>query len=246
MRILVVNVNTTESMTETIGAQARRHAAPGTAIVALTPFFGPESCEGNLDSHLAAVGVIDRVLAYEEPYDAVVLAGFGEHGREALQEVLDVPVVDITEAAAHLACLLGRRYSVVTTLDRAVPLIEDRLLLAGLERRCASIRATGLGVLECEQDPARALEAITEQAQRAVREDHAEVICLGCGGMAGLDERLAATLSVPVIDGVAAAVKLAEAVHELGLSTSKSRTYAPPRAKTIAGWPLSRTPAQVS
>ncbi len=96
MRILVVNVNTTESMTEAIAEQARSVAAPGTEIVGLTPFVGAESVEGNYESYLAAVAVMDRVLAYDQPYDAVVQAGFGEHGREGLQELLDVPVVDIT------------------------------------------------------------------------------------------------------------------------------------------------------
>jgi allantoin racemase len=147
VRILVVNVNTTESMTGAIREQAERVAAPGTEIVALTPFFGPESVEGNFESYLAAVAVMDRVLAYKEPYDAVVQAGFGEHGREGLQELLDVPVVDITEAAAHVACLLGHKYSVVTTLARAVPQIEDRLRLAGLLSRCASVRASGIAPL---------------------------------------------------------------------------------------------------
>ncbi|MGH3438881.1 MAG: aspartate/glutamate racemase family protein [Sciscionella sp.] len=82
MRILVVNVNTTTTMTETIRAQAQRYAAPDTQIVGLTPFFGPDSCEGNVDSYLAAVAVMDRVLAYRDPYDAVIQAGFGEsrHG----------------------------------------------------------------------------------------------------------------------------------------------------------------------
>ena len=100
-------------------------------------------------------------------------------------------MVDITEAAASTAQFLGHRYSVVTTLDRAVPLIEDRLRLAGLLQRCASVRASGLAVLELESDPERAVEAIAEQAGLAVREDHAEVICLGCGGMAGLTEAVA-------------------------------------------------------
>ena len=240
MRILVVNVNTTESMTEAIRAQAARHASPGTEIVALTPFFGPESVEGNFESYLAAVAVMDRVLAYDEPYDAVVQAGFGEHGREGLQELLEVPVIDITEAAAHVACLIGRTYAVVTTLDRAVPQIEDRLRLAGLVDRCASVRATGLGVLELEQDPGRTVDAIVRAAVRAVEDDRAEVVCLGCAGMAGLDEKIAAATGVPVVDGVAAAVKLAEAVCGLGLATSKVRTYAPPRPKTIHRWPLSR------
>jgi allantoin racemase len=239
VRILVVNPNTTESMTEAIAEQARRVAAPGTEVIGLTPFFGPDSCEGNLDSYLAAVGMADRVLAYDQPYDAVILAGFGEHGREGLQELLDVPVIDITEAAAHTACLVGRRYSIVTTLDRTVPLIEDRLLLAGLDRRCASIRATGLGVLELERDLSRTAEATIEQALQAVRQDHAEVICLGCAGMAGLDEKVQAAVGVPVVDGVAASVKLAETLKTLGLSTSKARTYAAPRPKKVHGWPLS-------
>jgi allantoin racemase len=238
MRILVVNVNTTESMTEGIAEQARRVALPGTEIVGLTPAFGAESVEGNLESYLAAVAVMDRVLAYDGPFDAVIQAGYGEHGREGLQELLDVPVVDITEAAASTAMYLGHRYSVVTTLDRAVPLIEDRLLLAGLDRRCASVRASGLAVLELEADPERAVEAIVEQAAAAVRDDHAEVICLGCGGMAELESAVRARTGVPVVDGVAAAVTVAESLVRMQLSTSKVRTYAPARTKKMTGWPV--------
>jgi allantoin racemase len=240
VRILVVNVNTTETMTKTIGEAARAVASPGTEIVELTPFFGAESVEGNFESYLAAVAVMDRVVAYEGQYDAVVLAGFGEHGREGLQELLDVPVVDITEAAAHLAHLLGHRYSVVTTLDRAVPLIEDRLTLAGLLSHCASVRASGLSVLELEESEDRAVAAIVEQATRAVEEDRAEVIVLGCGGMAGLDTAVREATGAPVVDGVAAAVKLAESLVQLGLSTSKVRTYAPPRPKAVTSWPVHR------
>jgi allantoin racemase len=239
MRLLVVNVNTTESMTATIGERARRFAAPGTEIIPLTPTFGPDSCESNLDSHLAAIAVADRVLAYEGSYDAVVQAGFGEHGREVLQEVLDVPVVDITEAAAHLACLLGRRYSVITTLERSISLIEDRLLLAGLDRTCASVLSSGIEVLGLAEDRDRTLAAIVEQALTAIRRDRAEVICVGCAGMADLAEEIQAAVGVPVVDGVSAAVKLAESLVALGLSTSKSLTYATSRPKAYRGWPLS-------
>jgi len=116
MRILVVNVNTTESMTAAIGKQAQAAAAPGTEIIALTPKFGAESVEGNFESHLAAVAVMDAVSTYPEPFDAVIQAGFGEHGREGLQEIVDVPVVDITEAAAIPPTLVGRSHPAVTTL----------------------------------------------------------------------------------------------------------------------------------
>ncbi|MER7196287.1 Asp/Glu/hydantoin racemase [Streptomyces sp. CB01635] len=237
MRILVVNVNTTASMTESIGAQAAAVASPGTEIVPLTPSFGAESVEGNYESYLAAVAVMEAVRSYPHSFDAVIQAGYGEHGREGLQELLDVPVVDITEAAASTAQFLGHRYSVVTTLDRTVPLIEDRLKLAGLADRCASVRASGMAVLDLESDAEAAVEAIVEQAAQAVERDKAEVICLGCGGMAGLTERVVERTGVPVVDGVAAAVTIAESLVRLGLSTSKVRTYAAPRTKAIKNWP---------
>ena len=237
MRILVVNVNTTESITDTIAQQARAVASPGTEIVGLTPYFGAESVEGNFESYLAAIAVMDRVMAYDQPFDAVIQAGYGEHGREGLQELLNVPVVDITEAAASTAMFLGHAYSVVTTLDRTVPLIEDRLKLAGLYQRCASVRASGMAVLELEEDPVGAMEAIVQQAELAIRDDKAEVICLGCGGMAGLDEQIRQRTGVPVVDGVTAAVMVAESLVRLGLSTSKVRTYATPRPKKVIGWP---------
>lgn len=240
MRILVANVNTTVSMTEAIAGSARSVAAPGTEIVGITPRFGADSCEGNFESYLAAIAVMDAVTAYPEPFDAVIQAGYGEHGREGLQELLTVPVVDITEAAASTAMYLGHKYSVVTTLDRTVPLIEDRLKLAGLEARCASVRASGLGVLELESDPDRAVEAIVQQAREAVEHDHAEVICLGCGGMADLEEKVRAATGVPIVDGVRAAVTIAEGLVRMGLATSKVRTYAPPREKTVTGWPFRR------
>src|SRR6478735_7240198 len=242
VRILVVNVNTTAAMTEAIAASAKSAAAPQTEILPLTPDIGAESVERNFESYLAAVAVMDAVIRYPEPFDAVIQAGFGEHGREGLQELLDVPVVDITEAAASTAMFLGHKYSVITTLDRAVPLIEDRLKLAGLDARCASVRASGMAVLELEEQPERAVEAIISQALLAVREDKAEVIVLGCGGMAGLDEEIRKRAGVPVVDGVASAVTIAESLVRMRLSTSKVRTFAAPRPKTVVGWPL-HTPA---
>jgi allantoin racemase len=239
MRIIVVNVNTSESMTGVIGEAARRHASAGTEIIALRPYFGAEAVDCNFESYLSAVAVMDRVIGYGEPYDAVVLAGFGEHGRDGLQELIEAPVVEICEASAHVAMMIGRAYSVVTTLQRSVPAIEDRLRLAGLSDRCASVRASGMSTREVDEDPGGAVLAVVAEARKAVEIDHAEAICLGCAGMAGLEEAITTELRVPVIDGVGAAVRLAEAVVGLGLRTSKVSTYAPPDAKKITAWPLS-------
>src|SRR5499427_10759673 len=238
MKILVVNVNTNEPMTDVIGQAARRYASPGTEVVALRPYFGAEAVDCNFESYLSAVAVMDRVLAYDEPYDAVVLAGFGEHGRDGLAELIEQPVVEICEASAHVAMMIGRSYSVVTTLQRSVPAIEDRLRLAGLWDRCASVRASGMSTLEVDNDPGAAMRAIVAEAAAAVQTDRAEVICLGCAGMAGLEDAITAAVSVPVIDGVGAAVRLAEALVGLGLQTSKVSTFAPPDQKKIIAWPL--------
>ena len=122
---------------------------------------------------------------------------------------------------------------------RSVPAIEDRLLLAGLSSHCASVRASGMSTLEVDNDPEGAVRAVVEEARIAVETDHAEVICLGCAGMAGLEEAITNELHVPVIDGVGAAVRLAEALVGLGLRTSKRSTYAQPEPKHILSWPLS-------
>ncbi|MGW7072676.1 aspartate/glutamate racemase family protein [Streptomyces sp. NPDC054855] len=229
MRIVVTNCNTTRAMTEEIVRGARGAAAPGTTITGLTPAWGPQSAEGWLDSYLSAAAVLDTLRGYEESYDAVVMAGFGEHGREGARELLDVPVVDITEAAAHLACLLGRRYGVVTTLDRARGQIEDSLHAAGVAQNCAAVVGTGLGVLDLgdSEITARAFLAAAERA----RDAGAEVLVLGCAGMTGLQEKVGTALDMPVVDGVAAAVKLAESLITLGLTTSRAGGYAKPLPK---------------
>ena len=77
MRILVVNVNTTDSITQAIARQAQAAAAPGTEIIGLTPDFGADSVEGNFESYLAAIAVMDKVMSYDQPFDAVIQAGYG-------------------------------------------------------------------------------------------------------------------------------------------------------------------------
>lgn len=147
-------------------------------------------------------------------------------------------MIEICEASAHVAMMIGRTYSVVTTLQRSVPAIEDRLRLGGLSDRCASVRASGMSTLEVDADPEGAVRAVVAEARIAVENDHAEVICLDCAGMAGLEEAITSELHVLIIDGVGAPVRLAETVVGLGLKTSKISAYALPGPKRIIGWPL--------
>lgn len=244
MKILVLNPNTSATMTAEIDAAARAAAAPGTEITTAQPAFGTVAIDSAAESYLSAVGVMDVVATHLAAgtfdADAVVLAGFGEHGKDALQEMLTVPVLDIAESAAHVAHLIGRRFSVVTTLARSIAPIVDRLLLAGLSAHCASVRACGLGTAEVDADPGGAVKAIVAEAERAVTQDGADVICLGCAGMAGVTAAITEALGVPAVDGVAAAVGLAQTLVGLGLSTSKAGVFAPGPDNARTHWPLSQ------
>jgi allantoin racemase len=94
------------------------------------------------------------------------------------------------------------------------------------------VRAINLPVLGLEEDPEEAERLLINEIEIAKREDRAEAIILGCAGMTSLCDRLRDVTGVPVIDGVAAAVKLAEALVGAGYATSKVNTYDYPRVKT--------------
>jgi allantoin racemase len=238
VRIAVINPNTTRESTDAVVRSARAVARPGTEIFGITPNFGPESCEGWHDSFVSAAAVIDAVQTTKEPYDALVMAGFGEHGRQALRELVDVPVVDMTEAAVELAYLIGDKYGIITSLARTIPLIEDSLRSSGLLGRCAALLATEIPVLDLDRYPDRTTEAFVAKAQEAL-DRGADVLILGCGGMSQVRQQIQQRLQAPVVDGVAAAIALAESLHHLGLTTSKVGSYAPPLAKLRTGWPVS-------
>jgi allantoin racemase len=126
----------------------------------------------------------------------------------------------------HMACLVAHRFSIVTVIDSVRPMLEDMVSVAGMSARCASIRATCLSVLEIEQDYDHAERVLIEESRRAVEQDGAEAIVLGCAGMGPLDKRLGKQLGVPVLDGCGCAVTLAESLHRYGITTSKVGAFA--------------------
>ena len=232
MHIRVINPNTTQAMTDTIGTAASAVAAPGTRISATQPESGPVSIESHFDEAVSVLGVLDEIRAGErEGVDAYSIACFGDPGLNAARELTRAPVIGIAEAAFHAATLISTRFSVVTTLDRTVPLIEDLALRYGMERRCRRVRAADIPVLALEEPGGNARQKLLEEITRAIREDRCEAVILGCAGMADLTAWLTEETGVPVIDGVAVAVKMVEALVGAGLSTSKVGAYARPLTK---------------
>ena len=231
MRFLVINPNTTQAMTDDIGVQARRYAREGTVIEATQPDWGPASIEGHYEEYIAAAATIEAIKERAAEYDGVIIACYGDPGLFAAREVSPVPVVGIAEASMLMACTVGHKFSIVTVLPRAVPLLEDMVRLHGLESRCASVRPTPLSVLDIEKDPSCAEREIVLASRKAVEDDGAEAICLGCAGMGPLDKAVEPQVGVPVLDGVACAVKMLEGVLDYGLSTSRVAAFKEPEPK---------------
>ena len=234
MDILVINPNTTASMTRKIGEAARSVAFAGTNIIAVNPNDGPPSIEGYFDEVFAIPGMIGEMQKNSHA-DACVIACFDDTGLDAARCAINMPVIGIGEAAFHMASLIAGKFSVVTTLSRSVPAIEHNLTRYGLATRCAKVRASDVAVLDLEIPGSDARLRISEEIVRAKRDDHAEAIVLGCAGMADLAASLSEEHGIPVIDGVTAAVKLCENLVTLGLKTSKLGGYQAPRVKEFRG-----------
>ena len=232
MRVLVINPNSTASMTEKIGHAARAAANAGTEIIAVNPPHSPVSIEGYYDEALCVPGIL-TLIQNAPTADAVIIACFDDTGLDAARCLTDRPVIGIGEAAYHFASMLANKFSVVTTLARSVPALEHNLHRYGLAARCARVRSSEVAVLELEHPGSDACDRISAEIGRAVAEDRAEAIVLGCAGMADLAGRLSAEHGLPVLDGVSCAVRLAEAMVGLGLRTSRLGGYAPPPVQKL-------------
>jgi allantoin racemase len=168
-----------------------------------------------------------EAVPLHEP-DAVVLAGFGRVGMDALKEALAIPVVSIAEASMAIACLLGHRFTSLTMLQQFIPYQQDLVRLLGFESRCASVRAININVEACATDRDRTLAELSAEIRQIVAEDRAEVVILACAGLCGYDEALSRLAGIPVLDPVVVGVKVAEGLAALGLSHSKIRKFALP------------------
>src|SRR5262245_55025721 len=236
MKLQVINPNTSQAMTESIGAAARSVARVGTDIVSVCPTFGPASIESYYDEYLCVPGVLDEIRKGEaDNADAYIIACYGDPGLSAAREVTTKPVISIAEASLYIASILAARFSIVTVVPRVQTMLEEMVARYGFRDRMVSIRTTPLYVLDVEKDPARVLRMLHAEARKAKDEDDAEAILLGCAGFAQFAQELEEELNIPVLDGVVCAVKIAEAIVELGKTTSKHKTYRPPEGKAFSG-----------
>lgn len=206
---------------------ANAMASADTIIQAVNPTRGPSSIQGYYDGAVSTTEVL-RLIEQHPDTDAVIIACFDDTGLDAARCLTDKPVVGIGAAAYHMASLVSNKFSVVTTLSRSVPILEQNLVRYGLSARCTRVRASDVPVLELENPDSDARQRIGREIEAALKEDGAEAIVLGCAGMTTLAESFSTEYGVPVLDGVVCAVSLSESMVRLGLRNSRLGGYTPP------------------
>lgn len=239
MRLLLVNPNISDSVSDLIRAEARRSAAPGTEVEVATAPFGVAYIETRFEAMVGAYAAAQVAAEHLGRCDAVVVAAFGDPGLAALREVLPVPVTGMTEAALASAHLLGHRISIIAISQRIQAWYREVVESYGFGSRLASIRALDRPISAIggvQEEHAQALKAL---AERAVAEDGAEVIILAGAPLAGLARSLHGRLPVPVVDGVSSAVRHAETLVALQPGRARQGSFAPPPAKPHRGLPES-------
>jgi allantoin racemase len=235
MKLLIANPNTSEAITARIAAVARAVVSPGTEIVTATARTGVPYIVTRAEAAIAACALLEMMAAHGHDCDAAVVAAFGDPGLEAARELMPVPVVGLAEASMVTACLLGRRFSLVSFAQAFVPWYRDSVERLGLIARLASIRCLDGGFNPVAGADEAGEAALAELCRRCGTEDGADVVVLAGAPLAGLAARIGARTGVRVLDGVAAATRQAEALAGLPLGRPAARAANGAAAKPVTG-----------
>ena len=234
MKILLINGNTTASITAKMADAARLAAGPDTTIVPVTATFGARIISSRSENALAAHAVIEAAAKHQAGCDAILVGVSLDTALAALREIVPLPVIGMTEAAALVACTLGGRFGVISLGKRTLPMYEELLVSYGLERRIAGVEGVEVETRDYG-DSTRIGESVVELAGKLVRERGAEAIVLAGAAMAGQHRELQDRVPVPLLDGITCGVMLAETLVRLGLPRPTLGSYSHPGAKELEG-----------
>ena len=235
VRVLLLNPNTSVSVTERIEATARSAAAPGTALSAVTAPRGVPYIATRAEAAIAGSVVLEMLAEAQDRVDAAIIAAFGDPGLGGARELFPFPVIGLAEAGMHAACMLGRRFAIVSFSRALGPWYQECVDWHGLAERCAGIYLLGGEVGAVSDVQEEKANLLVDLAAHAVQAGDADVVLLAGAPLAGLASRVRDRIPVPVVDGVVAAVKLAEALVALQPRKATVGTYRRPDPKPSVG-----------
>ena len=235
MKLLLINPNTSQAVTDAVMTAALAVARPGTELKAVTGSFGPVVIGSRAENALAAHSVLQLVAEHASDCDAVVLAVSLDTGLWACRELLQIPVIGMTEAGLLMGCNVATRIGIVTYGQRMGPLYRELAESYGLASRLAGIATLAVTPQQTFSDPQQVQDAALAAARQLVERDGAEAVLLAGAAMAGMTSTLQPLINAPLLDGVACAVTLAEAQVALRLPRARSGTIAPTGGRTVLG-----------
>lgn len=235
MRLLLLNANTTAFVTDLAAAEARRVCAPGTEIVPVTAVSGPAIIGTRVENALAERSAVELAAQHATGCDGVLIAVSYDTGLGALREALHIPVVGMTEAAVHTACMLGGRIGLIGFGRRVEALYRERITLYGLDTRVAGWRSLESKAPFQPGDTSAFDAQVAEAARALVENDGAEVIVLLGAVMAGAPRRIEAAVPVPVLDGIRCGLLQLELLVRLNARKPTAGSYALPGARIVSG-----------
>lgn len=235
MRILLLNPNTTEAITQRLLAAAQAVAAPGTEILPLTAPRGVPYIASRAEAQIGGAIALEMLAEQHDKVDAAIIAAFGDPGLMGARELFDIPVIGMAEAAMLTACMLGKRFAIITFARALGPWYEECVAMHGLQVRCAGIRMLDEGFADIADVQEEKEAVIVELARRAVVEDEADCVILAGAPLAGLAAKVAERIPVPVVDQMGAALKQAEALVALKPRKASAGTFRRPPAKSTNG-----------
>lgn len=235
MKILLLNPNTSQSVTDRIANAAMGVAGAHTELVTATAPRGVPYIATRAEAVIGGAVALEMLAEMHTGVDAAVIAAFGDPGLGGARELFPIPVIGLAEAGMLTACMLGKRFAIVTFSQSLEPWYHECIAWHGLRERCAGVRALGgsFRSISDVQDEKEAL--LVELAQKAVDEDGADVVVLAGAPLAGLARRVRDRIPVPVVDCVEAAVKQAETLVALNPRKAVQGTFARPAAKPCVG-----------
>lgn len=213
-RILLINPNTTQSITDQLSRYTRVILGDAVDVIAVTAGFGAPYIASDLALAVASHAAIEALKSRVEGCDAVYLACFGDPGLAALEEVSPVPVVGMAQASCQAACELGNRFGIVTGGTFWGPAMTRFVAGIGLSHRLASVRTIEPTGDQIARNPQAALTALTEACIACADKDGADVVILGGAALAGLAAQIQPRTSVPVLCSVEAGARAALALAQ--------------------------------
>jgi allantoin racemase len=235
VKILLLNPNTTAEVTALLDAAGHRAASPGTELVPMTAQRGVPYIATRAEAQIGGAIALEMLSQAGPGFDAAIIAAFGDPGLFGARELFSYPVVGMSEAAMLTACMVGRKFSIVTFSRTLAPWYQECVAMHGLESRCAGIRALDEAFQSISQVQSEKEEMLVRLANTAVEQDEADVVILSGAPLAGLADKVKDRIPVPVIDPIAAAVRQAETLAVLKPRKARAGTFRRPGPKPTTG-----------